>query len=91
MDALTPQFKFRMLRLERGRGGIGVRPILVSDFIVVSEDVFDFVAVLPREHEAFLRPFEVILDVTLRTDVAAHLLPRGVFVHDVIRNALTRL
>ena len=63
-------------------------PILEFLLFVVSEDVIDLETLRPRINEPFLRPFEIVFDMTLATNVSAHLLTRRLIVDVEIAYAL---
>ena len=61
------------------------------DLAVVLVDLVHLQALGPRIGEPLLRALEVVLDVTLAADEAAHLLPGRHRVHVVVLHALARL
>ena len=60
------------------------------DLVVVLVDLVHLQALGPRIGEPLLRALEVVLDVALAADEAAHLLPGGHRVHVVVLHALAR-
>ena len=48
VDALVPHLELGVLGLERRRAGLGVRPVLEADLVVVGEDLLDLEALGPR-------------------------------------------
>ena len=88
VDALIPHLELRVLRLEHGRAGVGVSPVLELRFVVVGQDVLDLQPLGPRIDQPLLRSLEIIFDVALAADVGAHLLARRLLVDVVVLNAL---
>ena len=88
VDALAPEFKFRVLGFEGGCPGVRMDPVLMAHFIVVGQDVLHFISLGPGKNQALFGPFKVILDMTLSAYVAAHLLAGRVAVHVIVVDAL---
>ena len=88
---LIPHLELGMLRLERGRAGLRVGPVLECTLVVVGHDLLDLEPLRPRIDEPLLRALEVVLDVALAADVGAHLLARRLLVDVVVLHALRRL
>ena len=63
VDALAPHLELGMLRLERRRARVGVRPVLEACLLVVGEDLVRFQPLGPRIGEALLGALEVVLDM----------------------------
>src|SRR5262249_61300427 len=80
-----------MPRLDQPGAGVRMLPFLDLAFIFMSDDVFHFQTLRPGKGEGLFRRLEVIGDVALPADVAAHLRPRGVAVDVVVWDPLGRL
>ena len=91
VNALVPHFELGMLGLECRRSGLGVRPVGEARLAVVLVDLLRLQALGPRIRQPLLRALEVVLDVTLPADEAAHLLPGRHRVHVVVLHALAGL
>ena len=75
MNTLIPHFEFRVLRFEYRRTAGLVRPIFMSNRIIISFDLFDIDSIVPRIGQQFSRALEIVLDVALPTNKRAHFLP----------------
>ena len=83
--ALVPHFKLRVLSDKQF--GVAISPILMTDFVIVSENIVSLEALIPGMRGAFFRFLEVILRVTLTANVTAHFLACRHFIDVVILNA----
>src|SRR4051812_48963948 len=59
-------------------------PILELNCVVVGKNILDLQSIRPGINQPLLRSFEVILNVTLAADEAAHLLSGSIAVHVVV-------
>ncbi len=91
VDALVPHLELGVLRLERRRAGLGVRPVLEAVGLVVRQDLVGLEPLVPRIGEPLLRSLEVVLHVALPADKCPHLRPGGHRVDIVVGRALAAL
>ena len=85
VHALIPHLELRVLRLQRGRTRLGVRPVLETGLLVVGENLIGAQPFVPRVGQPLLRPLEVVLDVALPAHIRAHFLARRVSIDVVVR------
>jgi hypothetical protein len=74
VDALAPRLELGVLRLQHWRFGLAVRPVPEAGFVVVGLDLVGLQALVPRVRQHLTLALEVVLNVALPADEAAHLL-----------------